>query len=146
MIGDLAGIATAIGVLLAAAGLFAQTHQRKFGIAQLYIERYWQVDEAFLAERRPHADSADARRYLRLCEDEYDVARLGWIDVGVWRIWHDGIRDQVRRLQLDVRTYDHLTACLADDHHSATTCPGVAGHGWRRKLTWWVESAFTERA
>lgn len=142
MIGDIAGIATAVAVLLAAAGLFAQTHQRKFGIAQLYIERYWHVDEAFLTNPRPNPDSPDARRYLRLCEDEYDVAGFGWIDVGVWRTWHDGICGQVRRLGLRVDGYDHLAACLGSYDHIATKCPGVDRHGWRRRVTWWIEGFF----
>jgi hypothetical protein len=140
LIGDIAGIATAVAVLIAAGGLFAQSRARKFGLAQVYIERYWVVDEYFLPARRPEPTSADARRYLRLCEDEFDAAQQGWIDVAVWRTWHSGIREQVHELNLDVSAYDHLRVCMAGAAgHEATSCPGLGKPGLRRRLTWWIE-------
>ena len=140
MIGDIAGIATAVAVLLAAAGLFAQAHQRKFGLAQVYIQRYWEVAEYLLTNHQPPDNSPDAVRYLRLCEDEYDVARLGWIELGVWTIWHDGIRGQICDLRLDFNDFEHIKLCMTTKDHHATNCPGVGERGWRRKLAWWIEA------
>lgn len=142
MIGEIAGVATAVAVLIAAASLFAQSRARKFGLAQVYIKRYWEVDEFLLHDRFPPPDSPNARRYLRLCEDEFDVVRQGWIDVAIWRTWHEGIRSQVELLRLDVSEYDHLKRCMDDHDHTPTRCPGLGKTGWRRKIWWWVESPF----
>lgn len=141
MIGDIAGIATAVAVLVAAAGLFAQSRARKFGLAQVYIQRYWVVDEQFLPDRRPDPAGPAAHRYLRLCEDEFDAAEQGWIDVAVWQTWHEGIRDQVDALHLDTSAYDHLRECFEspDEDHDATRCPGLGSPGLRRRVTWRVE-------
>jgi hypothetical protein len=50
-----------------------------------HLQWFWDVDDRFLDEEGCHGpDSADARRNLRLCEDEFEVARQGWIDFGVW--------------------------------------------------------------
>lgn len=145
MIGEIGGVATAVAVLIAAAGLFAQSRARKFGLAQVYITRYWEVDEFFLRDGLPAPDSPDspnARRYLRLCEDEFDVVRQGWIDVAIWRTWHGGIRSQVELLGLDVSQYDHLKRCIDQHDHKPTNCDGLGKTGWRRKVWWWLESPF----
>ncbi|MCA2245654.1 hypothetical protein JF781_25265 [Mycobacterium sp. WUMAC-067] len=39
LIGDIGNVATAIAVLIAAAGMFARSRARKFQLAQVYIER-----------------------------------------------------------------------------------------------------------
>src|SRR6476661_3399334 len=91
-VADIASIVTAVGVFFAVIGLFAQTRQRKFGLAELYIQRYWQIDDAMkLAVAEGKSDAVDQARYLVLCEDEYEVAQLGWIDANVWRVWHEAI-------------------------------------------------------
>jgi hypothetical protein len=142
LIGEIAGVATAIAVFVAAAGLFTQTRARKFGLAQVYIERYWEVDEFFLREGCPGPDSANARRYLRLCEDEFDAARLGWVDIAVWGAWHEGIRLQVVELGLDFRKYGQLKRCIDQGDHEPTKCNGFEKISVRRKLSWWFESLF----
>jgi hypothetical protein len=141
LISDIAGIATAAAVLIAAAGVFAQSRARKFGLAQVYIQRYWQIDDDFIQEGLPSPGSADARRYLRLCEDEFDAARLGWVDVAVWRAWHAGIRLQVKELGLeeDASGYAQLQRCLCQREHKATRCEGLGKARWRQKIWWWLE-------
>lgn len=140
LIGQVAGVATAVAVLIAALSLFAQSRSRKFGLAQVYIERYWAVDEYLLHNPRPAADSPDAHRYLRLCEDEFDAARQGWIDVAIWRTWHAGIRSQVQELDLDVREFDQVKQCLDQPEHPPTRCNGLGKTGLRRKVWWFFES------
>jgi hypothetical protein len=139
-ISDIAGLATAFAVLLAAGGLFAQIHQRKFSLAQVYVQRYWEVDEPFLSTPPPPDGSSDAKRYLRLCEDEYDVAKLGWVDVGVWKIWHQGIRTQVKNLSYDTQDFANLSECInGPSDHLARNCPGLEPLSRRRRLVWRVE-------
>jgi hypothetical protein len=142
LIGEIAGVATAFAVFIAAGGLFAQTRARKFGLAQVYIQRYWTVDEFFLLEGCSGPHSANARRYLRLCEDEFDAARQGWVDIAVWRAWHEGIRLQVAELGLDISKYDQLKRCIDQGDHEPTKCIGLGKTGWRRKVSWWFESLF----
>jgi len=147
VIGDIASLATAIAVLIAAAGLFAQNRARKFGLAQVYVERYWAVYDFFLRDGPPGPNSPNADRYLRLCEDEFDVVRQGWIDLAIWRIWHDGIRsqvDQLIRLGLDVTRYEHLQCCTDQPEHKPTKCNGLGKTRWWRRI-WWFESPFADR-
>jgi hypothetical protein len=141
LIGDVVGISTAVAVFIAAAGVFAQSRARKFGLAQVYIKRYWKIDDHLLQEGCPSPDSANAGRYLRLCEDEFDAARQGWIDVAVWRAWHGSIQSQVRELGLnDVRKYKQLQRCMDQPDHKATKCEGLGKVLWRQKIWWWLES------
>lgn len=129
--------------MVAAAGLFAQTQARKFGLAQVYIQRYWEIDDRFIEEGCPSPGSANARRYLRLCEDEFEVARQGWIDLGVWRTWHSGIRLQVAELELDVSKYELLSQCVHTPEHQPSRCPSIRTAGMRRRFRWWFESALS---
>lgn len=143
MIGEIAGMATAVGVFVGAAGLFAQTRARKFGLAQVYIKRYWEVDELFVGDDRQRHESTYARRYLRLCEDEFDAARLGWVDIAVWRAWHEGIRSQVQREGFNVDKYVQLKRCIEQSDHQATKCRGLGKLSVRRKFSWRFESLFS---
>jgi hypothetical protein len=143
MIGDIAGIATALAVFIATAGVFAQGRARRFGLAQVYIRRYWQIDDNLLDEGSLTPDSANARRYFRLCEDEFDAAREGWIDVAVWRAWHASIRLQVSGFEHnEVAKYEQLQRCMDQDpqNHKATRCKGLGKVRWRQKIWWWLES------
>ncbi|BBX48055.1 hypothetical protein GCM10009641_09010 [Mycobacterium cookii] len=142
LIGEIAGAATAVGVFIAAAGLFAQTRARKFGLAQVYIKRYWEVAELFVEDDRLRHDSTYARRYLRLREDEFDAARLGWVDIAVWRAWHEGIRSQVKTERFEVDKYGQLKHCTERNDHEAAKCPGLGKISCRRRLSWRFESLF----
>jgi hypothetical protein len=64
---DIASIVTAIGVIFAVIGLFAQTRQRKFGHTEIYAQRYWQIDdEKELAVAEGRSDGVHQDRYLVL--------------------------------------------------------------------------------
>jgi hypothetical protein len=126
--------------LFAAGGLWAQTRARKFELALVYIQQYWAVDKDLIQESRPATDSASVQRYLRLGEDEFDAARQGCIDVSIWRIWHDGMRMQVRDDNLDPAEFKQLKLCMKEEtDHEATKCPGLGKTGLRRKMSWWFE-------
>ena len=139
MIGDIANVATAVAVLIAAGGLWAQTRARKFELALVYIQQYWKIEQDLLVEDHSSGETPSVRRYLRLCEDEFDAARQGWIDVSIWRIWHDGMRSQVRDLKLDVADYAQLKRCIDQGAHEPTKCRGLGTTGLRRKVSWWLE-------
>ncbi len=137
VISDIATVATAVGVLLAAAGLIAQARQRKFGLAQIYIQRYWDLDDL---KRLDPGQNAHTISYLRLCEDEYEVARLGWIDSGVWRVWHDGIRAGIKYLDIPDTEYALIRRCHDQGSgHRAHKCQSLDGTPWLRRLNWWIE-------
>lgn len=144
MIGEIADIATAVAALIPAASLFAQSRDRKFGLAQVYIQRYWEIDDKFIEEGHPGC-GANARRHLRLREDEFEVTRQGRIDFGVWRTWHSGIRSRVAELDLEqeVSKYELLSKCIGspDPNHSARKCKALGKAGLRRRVWWWLEGA-----
>ena len=51
--------------------------QAEFG--NLYIQRYWNIDDdLLLALKGSEKHRRHGRRYLRLFEDEFDVASLGF--------------------------------------------------------------------
>lgn len=83
-----AGLA-AVGLGLAARQLRIQNRQRLLELGNFYIARYWQIDDDLLLTVKGTAEHTRQRhRYLRLSEDEYDAARLGWLDGEQWSVWH----------------------------------------------------------
>lgn len=42
------------------------------------------------------------RSYLRLCEDELELRKEGWISGETWQIWQTGMVAQLRRWPFDV--------------------------------------------
>lgn len=142
MIGDIANIATAVAVLIGAGGLWAQTRARKFELALVYVQQYWKIEEDLVREASLSAATPSGHRYLRLCEDEFDAARQGWIDVAIWRIWHDGMHSELERVDQDqLRKFDQLHLCMSDpNEHEATRCPGLGETGMRRNVSWWFEN------
>jgi len=60
----------------------------------LYIERYWQIDDDLLLEPKGSERHRQHRhRYLRLFEDEFDVAYLDFLDPQQWEAWHSVLDD-----------------------------------------------------
>ena len=139
-VADIASIVTAVGVFFAVIGLFAQTRQRKFGLAELYIQRYWQIDDAMkLAVAEGKSDAVDQARYLVLCEDEYEVAQLGWIDANVWTAWHEAIVNGTRSAVLPEDGFRLLKACRNGQPHKPYQCPGLGAVRRGRRFFWWIE-------
>lgn len=137
MIQEIASLATAVGVLVAAGSLIAQNRQRKSDLALKYIERYWQIDDS--VRKDTEADSIEKQmhlsRYWRLCEDEFDIARVGWIDGRTWSFWHDGIHLAVAdHPEITSYNFPNLALCRESDSHRAWRCPGLQGMGWWRSI------------
>lgn len=115
-------ILTGIGLLLARRQLELQNRQRRLELGSFYIARYWELDDALLLTDKKSDDHRRHRhRYLRLCEDEYDAARLGWLDAEQWGAWHKAlVGDRTREMlrsdlavcDPDKEGFSSLRACL----------------------------------
>ena len=84
-------VIAAIGLLLTARQLKIQNRQHRLELGGLYINRFWSVDDE-LTMADPASEPERYKRlripYLKLCEDEFDAARLGWLDPQQWAVWH----------------------------------------------------------
>lgn len=111
-----------------------RTLRAEFG--NLYIARSWQIDDDLLLERKGSKRHRQHRqRYLRLFDDEFDVATLGFLDPEQWRAWH-GVLDDAGTRKLvrdDLRVCDpkgdsfrRLRVCIAQRERDGT------GHDVRR--------------
>jgi hypothetical protein len=121
---------TGLGVLIAAIGvplfyaqLRLQNRQRKFELGNFYIQRFWEIDDAMLREPKgTDSHRRERHRYLRLCEDEYDAARYGWLDREHWSIWHEwltsvkgasNLRSDLMACDPKENGFPSIRACLA---------------------------------
>jgi hypothetical protein len=116
---DIAWVATAVGVLVAAFSVRAANSQRRRQFETIYVQRYWALmdqlsldalkgcDPESFHSKGPSTvdegldisqnDERIVRSYLRLCEDELELRREGWISYETWAIWQVGIAAQLRR-------------------------------------------------
>lgn len=82
-------LAATVGLFFAGWQLREQTRQKRLNLGQFYIERYWSIDDQLLLATKGASDHRQHRhRYLRLFEDEFDAARLKWLDAEQWTVWH----------------------------------------------------------
>ena len=134
-------VIAAIGLLLTARQLKIQNRQHRLELGGLYINRFWSVDdELTMADpaSEPERYKRLRIRYLKLCEDEFDAARLGWLDPQQWAVWHSEYLRASLRAELESAIRDHgdaldlrsLKACLAQTAsvgpHDAQTCSALA--------------------
>lgn len=83
-----------LGLTIVGGQLREQRRAMRAQFDNLYIERYWQIDDALLFERKDtERHRQHQHRYLRLFEDEFDVARLGFLDSKQWQTWHSVLDD-----------------------------------------------------
>src|SRR5262249_54703969 len=100
----------------------------------MYVERYWKIDDARRGDRQsaPFQDTElNLERYWRLCEDELDVTRLGWVSGRTWCLWHRRIRDETRHHadDVDAKDFRRLTMCVSQAEHRPWDCPGLGPLG-----------------
>lgn len=94
-----------LSLLFGALALRASQRQRLRQLEMLYVQRYWALmDKLSLAALRGTPlssvnddDERVVRTYLRLCEDELELRRQGWLSTATWRLWSVGMEQQVRR-------------------------------------------------
>lgn len=124
-------LAVAIGGV--AGGLFTLrqgNRQRLLELGSFYIQRYWAIDDDLLRFPKGSEDHRHARhRYLRLCEDEFEAARRGWLDKHQWEIWHEwisrsnGILGDLDVCDPDKDSFEHVRACLdTGGEHAWANC------------------------
>ena len=130
-----------MALLLTARQLRIQNRQHRLEMGALYIGRFWSVDDE-LTMTDPASEPERFRRlrmrYLKLCEDEFDAARLGWLDPQQWAVWHSAYQRPSLRAELesDIVKYGDgldlpsLKACLAQTAsagpHDPQTCLALA--------------------
>lgn len=130
-----------IGIILTMLQLRRQTRQLKLELGNLYLMRYWQIDDDLLISIKGTEDHGRHRhRYLRLCEDEFEAAGRKWLESGQWAVWHEWLvsPQSIGRLVSDlnfcdpgVTRFNSIRKCIAQVHtegrvHSAGTCDSRA--------------------
>jgi hypothetical protein len=105
-----------------------------------YSVRFWAIDDE-LTMTDPASDpdryTRLQKRYLKLREDEFDAARLSWLDSSQWAGWHSAyLRPRVRE-EVESAIAQHgdgldlpsLKACLEQTKstgpHASSDCAGL---------------------
>jgi len=139
---NLIDIGTLAGVMAAVIALFIQVRQRKFALAQQYIERFWEIDDSIMKAECVGVEAdieLHHRRYAKLCEDEMEVVSLGWIDRRTWQVWHVGMvtSSSSSRTAKTEAGFDFLRACRGSMTHDGSHCPAWKAQSlWRRAVSW----------
>lgn len=140
-------ILTLIAIAFAVLQLVGDRNQRHREFENLYVQRYWNLvdrmsDDLYLKSneelRRPSSDSRLMVAYLRLCEDQIDVRKEGFVTDRTWKIWGGGIRTQLeeaaykRQFKENESDLPSLTAFLQDQQDPLRwTCLKKWWHGLR---------------
>lgn len=100
------------GVVVAFLSVRASLYIRRRQFEDIYIQRYWQLNERIPPELRvqlrtpppePTLEDLDPGQlrvlwdYLLLCEDEIDLRATGQVTDETWAIWRDSILFNMRR-------------------------------------------------
>jgi hypothetical protein len=124
MLSDIAALATAVGVFLGIYQLRLGREQARASFEQQFVSRYWAIEDDRIMGPHAHPE-AHHERYARLCEDEFELMRLGQISWATWEVWHDGIRVGIA-LDRGPESDDEFKwtrACLQQvPRHSGTDC------------------------
>ncbi|QIK66282.1 hypothetical protein G7072_07905 [Nocardioides sp. HDW12B] len=129
MLSDIAAVATAAGVLAAVVQLLLSRRQARAAFEHEFIRRFWAIGDDALQQPQTHSGTVERKRYLRLCEDEFEVMRLGSISWRTWEVWHEAIRDgaAVHRDYLD--DYEWVGTCMGVEDHPGADCPAIFRSG-----------------
>ena len=128
------------GLMLVTWQLREQRRALRAEFGNLYIQRYWEIDDRLMFETKGSKEHRQNRhRYLRLFEDEFDVAKMGFLEIAQWRAWHSVLDDShvLARVKGDLMTcnprrdmFVRLRACIAQREedqgpHGARACDGL---------------------
>jgi hypothetical protein len=105
LVSEIALIVTALGVLGVMVGLRQSYRERLRQFESMYVERYWKILDQLSLEAVKASPGAEAgrddekaiRNYILLCEDELEMRRNGYISDTTYRVWADGMRDQLKQ-------------------------------------------------
>lgn len=130
-----------VGLSLVGWQLREQRRAMRAEFGNLYIQRYWEIDDALLLETKGSERHKQHRhRYLRLFEDEFDVASPGFLDREQWKAWHSLLDDMsaLARVKDDLHVcnpaedqFERLRACIGQRDrdgraHDVSKC--IGGH------------------
>ena len=130
-------VVAVIGVVGGLMALRQGNRQQLLELGNLYIQRYWAIDDDLLRLPKGSTEHKQARhRYLRLCEDEFEAARRGWFDESQWTAWHGWLADPATAVviteDLEVcdpkaNRFEYVRACLkSGPAHPWKTCAARA--------------------
>lgn len=156
MVGDIALIVTAIGVIGVVLGLRQNYRERLRQFEARYVERYWKIlDDLSLDALRgvcpdhiAEEDNKAIRSYILLCEDELEMRENGYIADRTYELWADGIRNQLgqpmfeeiwNQIEEEVKQhrtfpYVHLRQLLKDKGTRNYDLLELKIPRWRRRL------------
>lgn len=95
---DLATVAGGIAVIAATVPFFQARKQRLRDAEQWYVERYWAIQDRIPVTEASEGDvlkeptNKDIYDELRLCEDELDLRRNGFLTNPTWELWSSSIK------------------------------------------------------
>lgn len=134
-------VVAVVGLGFISRQLQEQRRAQRAEFGNLYIQRYWAIDDDLLMEAKVSPRHKQHRhRYLRLFEDEFDVARLGFLDLRQWGAWHALLDDpgMTSRVTGDLDACDptadqflRIRACIDQRNrdqgpHTWQSCNGAA--------------------
>jgi hypothetical protein len=102
MFQDIAAVATTVALIVVVFQLVSERTSRHREFENLYVQRYWELMDrlSFDVPCRPAIERLNAQdgraclAYLRLCEDELDLRKQGFVTDSTWTIWAEGIKSQ----------------------------------------------------
>jgi hypothetical protein len=105
LVGSIALVVTAIGVLGALFSLRQSYRERLRQFESMYVQRYWSILDRLSMDAMKATETAELteadnhaiRSYLFLCEDELEMRKNGYICDSTYKLWADGIRSQLRQ-------------------------------------------------
>lgn len=122
-------MATAAGVFAAVVQLLLSRKQARATFEHEFIRRYWAIADDALQQPATHSGTVERERYLRLCEDEFEVMRLGSISWRTWEVWHEAIREGAAEYPDHLEGYDWLRICTEYGDHPGSDCRGIFHSG-----------------
>lgn len=128
VLSDIAALATALGVIAAVFQLLLSRRQARSSFEHEFVKRYWSICDDSVHGTSPDTE-VQRRRYLRLCEDEFEVMRLGSISWRTWEVWHEAIREGAQPPSDDLHEYEWLFICITYGQHPGSSCPGIFRSG-----------------
>lgn len=129
VLSEIAAAATAVGVLAAVVQLLLSRRQARATFEHEFIKRYWAIGDDALQHPGTHAGSVERQRYLRLCEDEFEVMRLGTLSWRTWEVWHEAIRVGAAPHRGHLAGHEWLATCMARGDHRGSDCHGIFRSG-----------------
>lgn len=129
MLSDIAALATAAAVIAAVFQLLLSRRQARASFEHEFVKRYWSICDDSLQTPTPQTADVERQRYLRLCEDEFEVMRLGSVSWRTWEVWHEAIQEGSRTYSDALNGYDWLSTCMQAGEHPGCNCPGIFRSG-----------------